>query len=429
MAKSIGEKAFYDCDRYDYLASIFSGLIAGMIDILFVGEPRNSKLEDFTYEQTDNIVKRFSSLCGWTPRNGNEDNIASAIGFLEKKFPVNYDQASANYKEYGFSMAANNHHIKSLGHYPDPIGLFFSIVDQFYSSATFISNGQLIALRAGTTELQGGNFIAKIFCAFCNWIGHIMSDVAGSSGGRGSIGGKRGSGVALPFFEVFLLFDAGSFQVGNDRFTFAEVMTKVFQDGYDLRYGGAMAIPVILNELFIRAFWAIKRHFYHGIEWKKCIPSLKYNSLHGMLIISTAGMCLLDGIDAYIRSGENIVKFILRLNLVAWERLLVLVFKYVAISRAKIKYEIQHEKNLLVIKNIEENTKQLTTEIESFLREQQIIIDKNIELTILAISNNDVDNVGEALNNIALLFGSELPFTSFKEFDEFMSDSWSILEL
>ena len=72
-----------------------------------------------------------------------------------------------------------------------------------------------------------------------------MSDAAGSSGGRGNSG--RGSGVPIPFFEVFLLFDFGSFQVGKDRQTFAEVMTRVFQDGYDLRFGAAMAIPVSIK--------------------------------------------------------------------------------------------------------------------------------------------------------------------------------------
>ena len=104
------------------------------------------------------------------------------------------------FKEHGFTMAAKNHHIKSLAHCPDPIGLFFSIIDQFAGTATFISNGQIISVRTETQELQGGNFIAKLFCGFANWIGHIMSDAAGSSGGRGNSG--RGSGVPIPFFEV-----------------------------------------------------------------------------------------------------------------------------------------------------------------------------------------------------------------------------------
>lgn len=427
MSKITGEIALYDCDKYDYYASVFSGLVAGMIDVLFVGAPGQSALGNFTDEQTDNVVKKFASMCGWEPKKGKEDSIASAIGFLEKKFPVNYDMPYANFKEHGFTMAAKNHHIKSLAHCPDPIGLFFSIIDQFAGTATFISNGQIISVRTETQELQGGNFIAKLFCGFTNWIGHIMSDAAGSSGGRGNSG--RGSGVPIPFFEVFLLFDFGSFQVGKDRQTFAEVMTRVFQDGYDLRFGAAMAIPVVLNELFLRAFWAIKRHFYHELEWKKCIPSLKYKSLNKMLLIGNAGLCLVDTIDAGIRSGGNIVTFILRLNIVAWGRLIYLIFKYLTLSRAKIEYERKHIENMRIIKEIETRTEELRLELKQFLEEQQLIIDNNLKIATLAIAADDVDTTGAALNNIAQLFGAELQFTNFKEFDEFMLNPDTVFEL
>lgn len=427
MSKITGEIALYDCDKYDYYASVFSGLVAGMIDVLFVGAPGQSSLGNFTDEQTDNVVKKFASMCGWDPKKEKEDSIASAIGFLEKKFPVNYDMPYANFKEHGFTMAAKNHHIKSLAHCPDPIGLFFSIIDQFAGTATFISNGQIISVRTETQELQGGNFIAKLFCGFANWIGHIMSDAAGSSGGRGNSG--RGSGVPIPFFEVFLLFDFGSFQVGKDRQTFAEVMTIVFQDGYDLRFGAAMAIPVVLNELFLRAFWAIKRHFYHELEWKKCIPSLKYKSLNKMLLIGNAGLCLVDTIDAGIRSGGNIVTFILRLNIVAWGRLIYLIFKYLTLSRAKIEYERKHIENMRIIKEIETRTEELRLELKQFLEEQQLIIDNNLKIATLAIAADDVDTTGAALNNIAQLFGAELQFTNFKEFDEFMLNPDTVFEL
>ena len=254
-----------------------------------------------------------------------------------------------------------------------------------------------------------------------------MSDAAGSSGGRGNSG--RGSGVPIPFFEVFLLFDFGSFQVGKDRQTFAEVMTRVFQDGYDLRFGAAMAIPVVLNELFLRAFWAIKRHFYHELEWKKCIPSLKYKSLNKMLLIGNAGLCLVDTIDAGIRSGGNIVTFILRLNIVAWGRLIYLIFKYLTLSRAKIEYERKHIENMQIIRAIETRTEELRLEIKEFLEEQQLIIDNNLKIATLAIVADDVDTTGAALNNIAQLFGAELQFTNFKEFDEFMLDPDTVFEL
>jgi hypothetical protein len=46
-----------------------------------------------------------------------------------------------------------------------------------------------------------------------------------------------------------------------------------------------------------------------------------------MLIVGNASLCLVDGVDAAIRSGGNTVAFILHMNLLAWGRLIVLVFK------------------------------------------------------------------------------------------------------
>ncbi|MEI2414131.1 hypothetical protein V8V50_09280 [Ligilactobacillus salivarius] len=81
-------------------------------------------------------------------------------------------------------MSTKNHHMMSLGHSPDVIGLFFSILNQFTSTATFVTGEKLITINTETFELVGGNFIAKVFSGIANWFGHIMSDIAGSSGSR-----------------------------------------------------------------------------------------------------------------------------------------------------------------------------------------------------------------------------------------------------
>lgn len=316
------------CDKYDYFIATFSGLATGFIDVFFVGAPGESVLGTFTDKQADNLVKQFAKITGWNPREENKDNVASAIGFLEKKFLVNYDQAHSVAAGGALNMAAKNHHYKSLGHSPDIVGLFFSILDQFQGRSSFLSDGELIRIQSDTQNLQlyGNNLPAKLFCGFVNWIGHILSDMAGSSGGRGSVSG-RGSGAPIPFMELFQLCDFGELQVGKHRQTLATVMTQVFQEGYDLRFGVAMAIPVFVNELIIRALWVIKQRFYHKKDWKDCIPSQKYADLRMMLIVGHSTLCLMDGADAVIRSGGNAVYFILRLNIIGWVRLVILVFK------------------------------------------------------------------------------------------------------
>lgn len=327
----LNEWAHASCDKYDYMAAAFCGATAGIIDILFVGAPGISDLGKITDEGFDTLVKKAASLCGWNPREGKEDSIASAIGYFERHFGVNYDQRSTADVDGVFDMAAKNHHFKSLSHAPDPIGLFFSILDQFTNKSSFLDNGQLIRVDTSSTDfrLEGGNFIAKLFCGFCNWLGHIMSDIAGSSGNRGQ-GDGRGSGLPAPFMELFGACDFGSFQVGNDRQNLATVMTRVFQKGYDFRFSVTTAIPVIMQDLMIRIFWVIRQHYFEGKPWGDCIPNSKHADLRIMLIVGCATLCLVDGTDAAIRgamAGGNILVFILHLNYVAWFRLVMLVLK------------------------------------------------------------------------------------------------------
>ena len=107
-------------------------------------------------------------------------------------------------------------------------------------------------------------------------------------------------------------------------------MTRVFQEGYDFRFSVATAIPVIMQDLMIRVFWAIRQHYFEGKPWGDCIPNSKHADLRIMLIVGCATLCLVDGTDAAIRgamAGGNILVFILHLNYVAWFRLVMLVLK------------------------------------------------------------------------------------------------------
>ena len=70
-------------------------------------------------------VMKFASMTGWKPAAGKESNVASAIGYLERKFKVNYDQRYTADVDSVFAMSTKNHHIKSLAHSPDVVGLFF----------------------------------------------------------------------------------------------------------------------------------------------------------------------------------------------------------------------------------------------------------------------------------------------------------------
>lgn len=414
------KSVFYEdkCDKYDYLIAVACGAIAGIVDIFLVGKPTDSYLGEWTDEQVDKVVMVFAKTCGWTPGIGKEKSAASAIGFLEKKFPVNYDQRHSGDVGELFTMSAKNHHMKSLAHAPDIIGLFFSILNQFTSTSSFLNNGQLITIQTTTYELQGNNFISKLFCGVANWFGHIMSDIAGSSGAVG-----RGSGVVIPFYELFQLCDFGNFQIDQDRNTLAVVATKVFQEGYDARFGLTMSIPVVLCDLSIKLIWAIKHHFYHKRPLYECIPTKRHNDLRIMLILGNGTLCLMDGTDAVIRSDGNWIEFFLRLNIIAWFRFVTLVFREVCI-RVRISFTLQKQLDAYI--RINEALSAYMSElkkidIERFKNETQ---EYTQMLCAIEMANTE-EKLSVVLEKECMRLGIKKPYEG--DFDDFMKDNSSVL--
>lgn len=318
------------CDRFDYFTAACCGAIGGLVDIFFVGEPGKGNLTQWSDDKINDVVKKFAKMAGWDPREEKRDNVASAIGFLEKKFKVNYDQRYSPDINNVFEMSTRNHHMKSLSHSPDIIGLFFSVLNQFTSTSSFVSEGQIITVTSGTFELEGSNYIAKLFCGVSNWLGHIMSDVAGSSGSVGN--GGRGTGIVIPFYELFQFFQFGKFEVGKDRQDFATIAIRAYQEGYDFRYGIAMSVPVIITDLLIRFIWSLRQHYQHGKGLKECVPVQKQESLRVMLLFGNGTLCLMDGVDALLRSDGNFLLFFLRINIIGWVRFTSLVFKEICIQ-------------------------------------------------------------------------------------------------
>lgn len=311
------------CDKYDYMIAGTCGLIGGLIDVFFVGMPNQGPLTKFTDDLTDRSVQKFAKFNGWKGSREGKDPTASAIGFLERKFKINYDHRHSGDVDKLFNMSARNHHIKSLGHSPDLVGLFFSILDQFTNTAHFVDNGRIISVNTETFQLNGSNFISKIFSGFVNWLGHLFSDVAGSSGTQGG----RGAGIPIPFYSLLQFINIGEF--GQHRQTFAKVSVQVFEQGYDFRHGLALTIPVLTTELLTRFMWVIKCRFYHKQAWNECIPSMNAPKLRLTLLIAHGSLCLVDFSDATLRSGGNIIQFMLRSNVVAWARFSTLALKEV----------------------------------------------------------------------------------------------------
>lgn len=328
------------CDKYDYMIAAFCGGAAGLVDVFFVGDPLTSILGKQVDKAADGFVQKAAQFFWKNDKRTTgkskkmPQTLEQCISYLEQAFPVNYDARYAKdlVVEEGVlgGMRPRNHHLMSLAHSPDPIGLIFSIIDQFMGYGTFVDKGKIIHVVPKKTSgavpyLQGTNLLSMLFCGFVNWIGHLLSDLAGSSSTRkvGKIG--RGAGIPIPFYELFLFCDFGDFD-GN---TLAETMISVFEQGYDLRFGAAMVIPVLMEELMIKTIWMIRQKFIRKKSWKESFPTDKHADLRVMLIVGNSTLCLIDGADAAVHgvAEGNIVSFICHLNLAGWARLVMLVFK------------------------------------------------------------------------------------------------------
>ena len=425
MEKENFERA--KCDKYDYLIAASCGVMAGLVDVFFVGAPGQSVLQGVVDKGADELVKKaaqaffkFDNRAVGKPKNMPQ-TLEQCISYLEQAFPVPYDARYAKDLKVGegalAGMWAGNHHLLSLAHSPDIIGLIFSIIDQFTNMASFVDNGHVIRVEPVKTSnaipyMQGTDTISRLFCGFINWIGHLLSDLVGSSSTRSPKKDGRGSGIAMPFYEMFLFCDFGNI----DGKTISEIAVEAFEQGYDARFAASQAIPVVLNSLFIRVLWSLKSHFYGKKEWKQCIPTNKHDDLRVMLLVGEGALCVVDGIDAFVRSGGNPVAFVCRLNLVAWGKLTMMALKELVI-RYKYAWDDITAPYNMIREAVEAYLIELEKiDIEAFRRETE-----NYSVFCkLMVATATEEELNMLLNTSMRKMGFELPWEG--DFNEFMGN-------
>lgn len=370
------------CDKLDYILAASSGALCGVIDIFLVGKPGESPLGDITDKWFANRTIDFAKLCGY---KGNKNSLSSAINFLEEKFKIPYDQSVGGgiFREL-VNLTPSNHHFKSLGHNPTLLGLFFSILNQFTNTSNFVSNGELISLNNsdGKFELQGKNIPSKLFCGIANWIGHLISDVSGSSGSKG-----RGMGIPSPIWawsnDVIAIKAKLNIPVIEFDKSVNELALKLFKKGYDVRFQTTQAIPVFINEMVVRLLYSIRRLIGYYISvpkkdrswvllWKSCEP-FSNATVKRMLTVAHGTFCIIDISDATMRGFEkgigsfNVFEFVLRLNIVGVGRFAISLYGETkrAISYGHVKESSDFAaKEITIVENYIEGLKILSVKYD-----------------------------------------------------------------
>ena len=340
------------CDKTDYALAASSGALCGLIDIFLVGSPLDSPLGKITDKWFEERIFSFVKKTRWIRAKVNKlgaraarppKNVKSAIAWLEKTFDIPYDQTSwgeAANSVFGLTLSTYNHHFFSLGHNPSICGLFFSILDQFTNSSHFVAGKEFIELVDAKDGfiLKGHSFVGKIFCGFCNWFGHILSDVAGSHSSKG-----RGTGIPSPLWtwmnDIIAIKSKLGVKISDFDERFNQLALELYNNGYDFRFQTTQAIPVLVNSLLVRLIYSVRRliQYYQETEMeqrslktalKECRQK-KNPEVSRMLTVAHGTFCLLDVTDATVRgfvTGAGVFnpkEFFLRLNIVGLGRFTV----------------------------------------------------------------------------------------------------------
>ena len=107
-------------DKWDYLVAVASGILCGMLDIIWVGDFSLENSRAFTSNKVDGFVEKTANILGF-----KGDDLKNAVKFLEEKFPIPSD---GNTPDFGGGL---QHHLRDFAHHPTIVGLIFSLLTQF----------------------------------------------------------------------------------------------------------------------------------------------------------------------------------------------------------------------------------------------------------------------------------------------------------
>ena len=440
-------------DKLDYIVAIASGVLCGMLDILWVGEFSLERGRDIASDEVDSFVIKTAKMVGY-----DGDNIEGGVKFLEKKFHIPSD---GNTPDFGGGL---QHHMRDFAHHPTIVGLIFSLLTQFtYKSYGTDTQGAFIIKDVTSKSMThiGEDVPSKILHGTIIWFFHLVSDVAGSSNTAGKSGGTGIPGPllslakeisALPFFK----------NMNESEDSLSKFLSKLFNGtllakhdesgriikGTELRFDlrgelglgielGRQAIPVVANECIVRCFYFI-RHLALEIskqeiqsfsdlkknDWDKVKP-LNNPTIDRMLTIST-------GVFTSIDIGHAIVshKYWVSINYIGVGRFAVAIGEDIAwnLKGRNLK------KIKKMYKNIQRNTYEETDNkiygrisndmnIDKFgltIEQTEILYNLEYYKTLNDVRNTKVPVMNEAIRSLKQAWIDEWKEYITKGFSNFM---------
>ena len=301
------------------------------------------------------------------------------------------------YSSGKFGIDGNTHRIDDLCHHPTIVGLVCCVIVQFTGHTKYVNKyGEDIEIPITVNEygsFVGKNPVTKLFAGVINWFvtcaktisnrkGHLMSDIATPAGLPGSVLSIITELASIPCFrnEDFLLRLRDAFKNGigtgkgqidlgafNVLFEGAQSKLDVITEKAVMHELKRQAMPVVINEILVRASYFIRRFIselkekqdVREVEWKKVIP-FNNRTIVRMMTIATGTFTAIDMADAAIHATTKSVdattffsNMLLRVNFVGVGRFAIAVTSDVGmgISRSvkrNQRIKLQKEQILLL---------------------------------------------------------------------------------
>lgn len=175
--------------QFDYFVAVSSGVLCGLMDILWVGEFSLARGRELTDKEVGEFVKKVAKVLGC-----KDDGLKGSVAFLEKMFPL---AADGNTSDFGGGL---QHHLRDFAHHPTIAGLIFSVLTQFtgmsYGTDT-LGNFIVVPVPEKSKQFIGKDIPDKLLKGTVIWFFHLVSDIAGSSSTAGLSGGTSILGPIL----------------------------------------------------------------------------------------------------------------------------------------------------------------------------------------------------------------------------------------
>lgn len=269
-------------DKLDYLVAACSGLLCGVLDVLWVGDFDLTRGREMSSEAVEGFVTKIARAVGY-----DGDDLAGAVRFLEKLASIPSD---ASTPDFGGGL---QHHLRDFAHHPTSAGLAFSLLTQFTGRVYGVDTaGAFLVMDAPEQALNliGDTVPEKLLFGTLRWFLHLVSDMAGSGS---TVGLSGGTGIPGPLLSLAKELSATplfrNISVGD--VSLSDFLSKLFNGtlladhdasghlirGAQLRFDlrselgafselGRQAIPVIANECVVRGFYFLRHlasEIYH----------------------------------------------------------------------------------------------------------------------------------------------------------------------